>query len=84
MDRSGSGQGTAARLGGVWLLERDGALRELAEGLASAAAGSGRLVLLAGEAGVGKTSVVRRFGAAAPGGPRVLVGACEPLSSPRP
>jgi DNA-binding CsgD family transcriptional regulator len=66
------------------LLERDAALRALADGLASAAGGAGRLVLLSGEAGVGKTSVVREFGAAAPGAPRVLLGGCEPLSSPRP
>jgi predicted ATPase len=43
------------------LLERDGVLEALGDALARAAAGSGRLVLLAGEAGGGKTSVVGRF-----------------------
>ena len=40
----------------------------------------GRLVLLGGEPGVGKTALVREFA----GGRRVLWGACDPLNTPRP
>ncbi|TMD89500.1 MAG: helix-turn-helix transcriptional regulator, partial [Chloroflexi bacterium] len=44
---------------------------------------AGRLVLVAGEAGVGKTALVRHF-ADSQAGARVLVGACDPLFTPRP
>jgi DNA-binding CsgD family transcriptional regulator len=40
----------------------------------------GRLVLVGGEAGVGKTALVRAFAE----GRRVLWGACDPLQTPRP
>jgi len=66
------------------LLERAELLRELRDLLADARAGNGRLVLVAGEAGVGKTSLVRRFTEQIPTGVRDLWGACEPLSLPRP
>jgi predicted ATPase len=42
------------------------------------------VVLLSGEAGVGKTSLVRELAAAVAYDVRVLVGWCEPLVSPRP
>ena len=42
----------------------------------------GRLVLVGGEAGVGKTALVRAF--AERSGGRVLWGACDPLETPRP
>jgi DNA-binding CsgD family transcriptional regulator/tetratricopeptide (TPR) repeat protein len=64
------------------LLERDELLDELATALAQAAAGRGRMVLLGGEAGAGKTALLRRF--CAPGLPaRVLWGSCERLFTPR-
>ncbi|RSM74285.1 helix-turn-helix transcriptional regulator [Actinoplanes sp. ATCC 53533] len=43
----------------------------------------GVLVMLGGEAGGGKTALVRRF-CAEPGVGRVLWGACDPLFTPRP
>ena len=43
------------------LLERDGALAALAEARAAAAQGDGRVVLVTGEPGIGKTSLVTRF-----------------------
>src|SRR4029450_6359323 len=66
----------------VGLLERDDVLDNLRRALAQAAEGHGRLVLIAGEAGVGKTAVVEAFC----GEPnlRVLRGACDPLFTPRP
>jgi DNA-binding CsgD family transcriptional regulator/tetratricopeptide (TPR) repeat protein len=44
----------------------------------------GRLVLVGGEAGVGKTAVLRRFCAEQPRSARILWGACDPLFTPRP
>jgi predicted ATPase len=43
------------------LLERSAPLDALREALDAARSGSGRLVLVGGEAGVGKTSLVRAF-----------------------
>jgi DNA-binding CsgD family transcriptional regulator/tetratricopeptide (TPR) repeat protein len=64
------------------LVEREELLTGLGAFLQQAEAG-GRLVLVAGEAGVGKTSLVRTF-ADRCSGARVLWGACDPLSTPRP
>lgn len=66
------------------LLERDPFLVELDELLCTAAGGQGRLVFVAGEAGVGKTVLVEEFCGAARPTARVLRGACDPLSTPRP
>ena len=66
------------------LIEREEPLEALRAALAGAAAGRGRLVFAAGEAGVGKTSLVRRFCADVPGGTAVFWGACDPLATPRP
>lgn len=46
--------------------------------------GRGRLVLVSGEAGIGKTSVLTHFAAALDPSMRVLRGWCDPLASPRP
>jgi DNA-binding CsgD family transcriptional regulator len=67
----------------VGLLERDDALAALARHLASARGGSGRMVLLAGEAGVGKTALLRAF-SREPDATSVFWGYCDPLSEPRP
>lgn len=66
------------------LLERAPPLDALGRLTLDAASGAGRLVLLGGEAGVGKTSLVRQFTRALPGRVRALWGACDPLSLPRP
>ena len=66
------------------LLERNELLSALHAALADAAAGNGRLVLVAGEAGVGKTAAVRSFCSEAHGTARVLWGACDALLTPRP
>jgi tetratricopeptide (TPR) repeat protein len=73
----------AAVVGDV-LLERDSELDMLSAQLAGAAAGSGRLVLVRGEAGVGKTAVVRHFCAAYRTRMRVWSGACDALFTARP
>lgn len=66
------------------LLERDEALAALHGALSEARAGTGRLVFVAGEAGVGKTALVEAFCIAVRGGTRILAGACDPLFAPRP
>jgi DNA-binding CsgD family transcriptional regulator/tetratricopeptide (TPR) repeat protein len=68
----------------VGLLERDAALEQLHKLLEDAVNGRGRLVLIAGEAGIGKTRLVQHFGRAARERVEVLVGACDPLSTPTP
>jgi predicted ATPase len=64
------------------LLERTQVLEELDGELAATAAG-GRVVLVAGEAGIGKSALVRRFTERHAAGTRVLAGACDPLLTPR-
>jgi DNA-binding CsgD family transcriptional regulator/tetratricopeptide (TPR) repeat protein len=66
------------------LLERETFLEALEAELREAAAGSGRVVLLRGEAGVGKTALVERFVDDRRGSARVLWGACDALVTPRP
>ena len=68
---------------GIRLLERDDALDTLREAYASSRSGTGRLVLVAGEAGIGKTAVARAFSAEIADA-RVLWGACDALFTPRP
>src|ERR1051326_47293 len=66
------------------LLEREQFLDELETIFAGAAAGNGRLVLVSGEAGIGKTSLVERFAETHQAQARVLWGACDALFTPRP
>jgi len=67
------------------LLERSSELEALTSGLAavSSPSGRGRLILLAGEAGIGKTALVRELTRRAEGA-RLLWGACDALHTPRP
>ena len=73
-----------AQHGHVAMLERAQVLDDLSGFLADAAAGDGRLVLIAGEAGIGKTSVVRRFADVHRADAWVLAGACDNLTTPSP
>jgi DNA-binding CsgD family transcriptional regulator len=66
------------------LLERESALELLAGALRDAAGGTGRLVLVEGEAGVGKTALLRRFLEDRAEEARGLWGSCDPLFTPRP
>jgi DNA-binding CsgD family transcriptional regulator/tetratricopeptide (TPR) repeat protein len=66
------------------LVERGTQLAALGEHLAAAAAGHGRLVAVGGEAGIGKTSLVRRFADEHSGDGRVLVGASDWFFTPQP
>jgi DNA-binding CsgD family transcriptional regulator len=67
------------------LLERSGQLSALGESLAAVVDSSrGRLVLVGGEAGVGKTTLLRRFCDERREAARILWGACDALFTPRP
>jgi len=68
---------------GMLLLERQQQLETLAQGLCEARAGSGKLILIAGEAGLGKSSLVEHFVADTRRHARVLWGACDALDTPR-
>ena len=75
----------SAPRGSTELLERSHHFSALGDALAAVLDGSrGRLVLIGGEAGVGKTTLVRRFGDENGGSARLLWGACDPLFTPRP
>ncbi|TLY72800.1 MAG: hypothetical protein E6K49_15085, partial [Gammaproteobacteria bacterium] len=65
------------------LLERQDQLAEIERRLHEARAGSGKLVLVAGEAGVGKSSLVERFVAEHARDARALWGACDAHATPR-
>jgi DNA-binding CsgD family transcriptional regulator len=67
----------------VELLERSSFLDVLAGYAAEARHGSGRLVLVSGESGIGKTALVEAFQAQLHGA-RWLWGACDGLLTPRP
>ncbi len=66
------------------LLERDEPLAALEAWLEEAGSGAGLFVLVSGEAGVGKTSLLRAFCDQHADAARVWWGACDALSTPRP
>jgi DNA-binding CsgD family transcriptional regulator/tetratricopeptide (TPR) repeat protein len=67
------------------LLERSEQFTALRDALQSVVTSSrGRLVFIGGEAGVGKTALIRQFGDDQRSSVRILWGACESLFTPRP
>src|ERR1700694_2938400 len=66
------------------LLERESVLAQLCVLVQRAGRGAGQVVLLRGEAGVGKTAVIRRVVAGLDERVRVLRASCDPLAKPRP
>ncbi|MCY7302286.1 MAG: AAA family ATPase [Thermoleophilia bacterium] len=66
------------------LLERDDALAELHDAFDGARTGHGTALFVSGEAGVGKTSLVRAFCEDLDPRTGLLLGACDALSTPRP
>ena len=69
---------------GVELLERDALIAELRQAVTDAARGEGLVVVLEGEAGIGKSSVLRALARSGGSGHRWLWGACDALTTPRP
>lgn len=66
------------------LLERDDMLAQLQAQWCKAAAGPGRLVFVEGEAGIGKTSLLRAFSSKLDGRVPLRWGACEAMLAPQP
>lgn len=66
------------------LLERERQLAILAALLDEAASHAGRLLLIEGEAGVGKTTLLGHFREAVTPVTPVFIGRCDPLSTPHP
>ncbi len=65
------------------ILEREHELAELADAARAAAAGDGSVVLLYGEAGIGKSSLVDAIRGRLPAEGRMLVGHCDDLATAR-
>ena len=65
------------------LLERAPELGVLQAAVAEAAAGRGSVVLVLGEAGIGKTSLLRAFLKGVGSSVAVLAGSCDDLLTPR-
>ena len=70
-------------MGEVLLLERESQLRVLDAAADDAAAGRGSTALVTGEAGIGKTTLVRAFADRVASRARVLPAACDDLMAPR-
>lgn len=66
------------------LLEREGPLRDLEDLAIRATTGEGGVALIRGEAGIGKTSLLRAFTSSQAGRARILWGGCDPLFTPQP
>jgi DNA-binding CsgD family transcriptional regulator len=66
------------------LLEREDALRALADAYGSAERGDGAVVVVSGEPGIGKTSLVNSFVASLGAESNVLLGTCDDLVIARP
>lgn len=66
------------------ILEREPELARLASAAREAADGAGSVVLVSGEAGIGKSSLVKALPDHLPDGTRVLVGECDDLATRRP
>src|SRR5205814_9965352 len=77
------GAGRGLESAAMGLLERAAALEDLERWLGNARSGHGRLVLVEGEAGVGKTALLHEF-AARHRIPPLLFSGCDPLGTPRP
>ncbi|MEB8337423.1 AAA family ATPase, partial [Streptomyces endophyticus] len=66
------------------ILERDLELDRLADAARDAARGAGSVTLVLGEAGIGKSSLVRALPTVLPPTARLLVGHCDDLTTGRP
>jgi DNA-binding CsgD family transcriptional regulator len=71
-----------SKIAAIELVERSGPLEELRRFLGEAEGTGGRLVLVSGEAGIGKTSLIGHFLQSVARGPEVFAGSCDPLSTP--
>ena len=65
------------------MLERETELTAMIDAARCAAGGTGSVVLVSGETGIGKSRLVAELAAAVPATTRVLVGCCDDLATPR-
>jgi DNA-binding CsgD family transcriptional regulator/tetratricopeptide (TPR) repeat protein len=65
------------------IIEREHELAELAAAAREAGGGDGSIVLVVGEAGIGKSSLVEAARTVLPAEGRLLVGYCDDLATPR-
>lgn len=65
------------------ILEREDELAALGSSVRDAGDGSGTVVLISGEAGIGKSSLVEAIRGVLPAEGRLLVGYCDDLATPR-
>lgn len=66
------------------LLEREAALAQMDALLEAAITGTGQILLLRGEAGVGRSALIARFVDQSANRAASLIGRCDPLTAPRP
>jgi DNA-binding CsgD family transcriptional regulator/tetratricopeptide (TPR) repeat protein len=66
----------------MMLLERERELALLNERLDRARAGHGSMVLISGEAGIGKSALARSIDGMLGDGQHLLIGSCDPLTTP--
>lgn len=66
------------------LLEREVPLRSLSAAVDAAEHGSGTVVVVSGEPGIGKSALVTCFASRVRHRARVLIGVCDDLTTPRP
>src|SRR6187200_3221285 len=66
------------------LIERDGFLRSLETTFESVTEGEGHCILLSGEAGIGKTSLIKSFYKEKKDNCKIYQGTCDALFTPRP
>ncbi|MEX0667960.1 MAG: AAA family ATPase, partial [Acidimicrobiia bacterium] len=65
-------------------LEREGELRQLRDVLSELAVSGGKVVLVRGEAGIGKSTLIREFLDAVGGAAHLHLGFCDDLQTPQP
>ena len=82
-DRPATGSGRARARRGARAAGAGSGVGRPAHAVAAAGTGRGGAAIVTGEAGIGKTSVVRALRASLDHGVRVLAGACDDLLSPR-
>ncbi|MFN3313575.1 MAG: ATP-binding protein [Hyphomonas sp.] len=66
------------------LIERDRQLTQLAGLFETVQRGRGHIALVSGEAGIGKTALIRNLRGTLPAGWRLATGGCDALFTPRP
>src|SRR3990167_8564388 len=78
------GNARRCRVSDPVVIERDRQISALKAQAPAIASGRGHIALVSGEAGIGKSTLIRKLAAAMPEGWRAGLGACDALFTPRP